>query len=180
MACTVPVGLRCLWDSPGKNADVICHALLQGIFLTQGSHLCFFHLLHWQAGSLPLATLVATLISVFKWGSHQSSVPSLLFFSSLGTFLNFIIIMIYFVGIPEKKVYIYILYPSKCYSRQLVRCEQRNGAKGKQSSSCKHWGSIGSQKKEGTFRLTGNYTFWMISFPEQANKSGEKWESPGS
>ena len=25
-------------DSPGKNADVGCHALLQGIFLTQGSN----------------------------------------------------------------------------------------------------------------------------------------------
>ena len=43
--------------------------------------------------------------------------------------------MIYFVGIPEKKVYIYILYPSKCYSRQLVRCEQRNGAKGQVASN---------------------------------------------
>ena len=29
-----------------------CHALLQGIFLTQGSNL---HVLHWQAGSLPQA-----------------------------------------------------------------------------------------------------------------------------
>ena len=26
-----------------------------GIFLTQGSNLCLFHLRHWQAGSLPLA-----------------------------------------------------------------------------------------------------------------------------
>ena len=26
------------WDSPGKNAGVGCHALLQGIFLTQGSN----------------------------------------------------------------------------------------------------------------------------------------------
>ena len=40
--------------SPGKNTGVGCHALLQGIFLTQGSNpylLCF---LHWQVGSLPL------------------------------------------------------------------------------------------------------------------------------
>ena len=28
--------LLCPWDSPGKNAGVGCHALLQGIFLTQG------------------------------------------------------------------------------------------------------------------------------------------------
>ena len=32
-----------------------CHALLQGIFPTQGSNPCLLHLLHWQAGSLPLA-----------------------------------------------------------------------------------------------------------------------------
>ena len=29
-------------DSPGKNTGVGCHALLQGIFLTQGSHLYHF------------------------------------------------------------------------------------------------------------------------------------------
>ena len=32
-----------------------CCFLLQGIFLTQGLNLCLFHLLQWQAGSLPLA-----------------------------------------------------------------------------------------------------------------------------
>ena len=49
-----PPRLLCPWDSPGKNTGVGCHALLQGIFLTQGSNpnlLCF---LHWQARSLPL------------------------------------------------------------------------------------------------------------------------------
>ena len=30
--------LFCLWDSPGKNPGVGCHALLQGIFPTQGSN----------------------------------------------------------------------------------------------------------------------------------------------
>ena len=51
----LPVRLLCLWDSPGKNPGMGCHALLQGIFLTQGLNphlLCF---LHWQVGSLPLA-----------------------------------------------------------------------------------------------------------------------------
>ena len=42
-------------DSPGKNTGVSCHALLQGIFPTQGLNLCPLLLLHWQAGSLPLA-----------------------------------------------------------------------------------------------------------------------------
>ena len=32
-----------------------CHALLQGIFPTQELSPCHLHLLHWQAGSLPLA-----------------------------------------------------------------------------------------------------------------------------
>ena len=35
MTCTCQ-GL-CLWDSPGMNTKVGCHAFLQGIFLTQGS-----------------------------------------------------------------------------------------------------------------------------------------------
>ena len=33
-----PGRLLCPWDSPGKNAGVGCHALLQGIFPTQGSN----------------------------------------------------------------------------------------------------------------------------------------------
>ena len=33
-----------------------CHALLQGIFPTQGSNPCLLHLLNWQAGSLPLSS----------------------------------------------------------------------------------------------------------------------------
>ena len=37
-----PPWLLCPWDSPGKNTGVGCHALLQGIFLTQGLNLCLF------------------------------------------------------------------------------------------------------------------------------------------
>ena len=48
--------LLCPWDSPGKNIGVGCHALHQGIFLTQGSNPHLFCLLHWQVGSLPLAS----------------------------------------------------------------------------------------------------------------------------
>ena len=33
-----PARLLCPWDSPGKNSGVGCHALLQGILLTQGSN----------------------------------------------------------------------------------------------------------------------------------------------
>ena len=31
--------LLCPWDSPGKSTGVVCHALLQGIFPTQGWNL---------------------------------------------------------------------------------------------------------------------------------------------
>ena len=47
--------LLCPWDSPGKNPGVGCHALLQGIFLTQGSKPCLFSLLLREVDSLPLA-----------------------------------------------------------------------------------------------------------------------------
>ena len=49
-----PARPPCPWDSPGKNTGVGCHALLQGIVLTQGWNLPL-SLLHWQVGSLPLA-----------------------------------------------------------------------------------------------------------------------------
>ena len=50
-----PPGSSVLGDSSGKHTGVGCHALLQGIFPSQGSNPCLLHLLHWQAGSLPLA-----------------------------------------------------------------------------------------------------------------------------
>ena len=51
---SVATRLLCPWDSLGKNTGVGCHALLQGVFLTQGQNLHLSRLLHWQAGSLPL------------------------------------------------------------------------------------------------------------------------------
>ena len=52
--------LLCLWNSPGKNTGMGCHAFLQGIFQTQGS-------LHWQADSFPLVppanSITATLFN---------------------------------------------------------------------------------------------------------------------
>ena len=47
--------LLCPWNSPGKNTGVGSHSLLQGIFPTQGLNPHRLCLLHWQAGSLPLA-----------------------------------------------------------------------------------------------------------------------------
>ena len=63
----------------GKNTGMGCHALLQGIFLTQGSNSCLFHLLHWQASSLPLVPITycpdpkrvqevnCCFVTVFAW-----------------------------------------------------------------------------------------------------------------
>ena len=36
----LPVRLLCPWDFTGKNSEVGCHFLLQGIFPTQGLKLC--------------------------------------------------------------------------------------------------------------------------------------------
>ena len=52
-----PTRLLCPWNSPGKNAGVGCHSLLQGILPTQESNLSLLCLLHWQAGSFPLSHL---------------------------------------------------------------------------------------------------------------------------
>ena len=51
MDCCSRPRLLCPWDSPGKNTGVGCHALLQGIFLTQGLNPGLLH--HWQTDSLP-------------------------------------------------------------------------------------------------------------------------------
>ena len=60
----VAAGLLCPWDSLGKNTGVGCHALLQGIFLTQGSNLHLLCLLHWQVGSLLLVPPGKLIISL--------------------------------------------------------------------------------------------------------------------
>ena len=44
------------WVFSGKNTGVGCHFLLQGIFPTQGLSSYLLCLLHWQTGSLPLAS----------------------------------------------------------------------------------------------------------------------------
>ena len=50
-----PTRILWKWDFPGKNTGMGCHFLLQGIIPTQGMNPHLLHLLHWQAGSLPLS-----------------------------------------------------------------------------------------------------------------------------
>ena len=59
-----PARLLCPWDSPGKNTGVGCHALLQGIFPTQGWNPHLLCLPHWQVGALPLVTWEALQVRV--------------------------------------------------------------------------------------------------------------------
>ena len=49
-----PPGSSVHADSPGKNTGAGCHALLQGIFPTQGSNPRLLRLLNWQVDSLSL------------------------------------------------------------------------------------------------------------------------------
>ena len=65
-----PARLLCPWDSPGKNTGVGHHALLQGIFPTQGSN-SRLSLLHWQAGSL-LPVPPGKPITTWVWLNWQA------------------------------------------------------------------------------------------------------------
>ena len=50
-------------DSPGKNAGVGCHALLQGIILTQRSNQHLLHVLHWQVVVVVVVIFTTSAIS---------------------------------------------------------------------------------------------------------------------
>ena len=62
----------CPWDSPGKNTGVGFHALLQGIFLTQGSYPCLLHLLHCRQILYHWATRKALKSALIKEISESS------------------------------------------------------------------------------------------------------------
>ena len=51
---TLPARFLWPWDFPGKNTGVGYHALLQGIFPTQGSNLSLLLFINWQMDSLRL------------------------------------------------------------------------------------------------------------------------------
>ena len=78
-------------NSPGKNTEVDCHALLQRFFPTQGLNPRLLCLLHWQAGSLPLAPpgkpavyIVAFLLLLKLDGAgHMGWIESLLRMSDI-------------------------------------------------------------------------------------------------
>ena len=65
-----PTRLFCPCDSPGMNTGVGCHALLQGIFLTQGLNSHLLYLLHCQ-----VAVVVKNLPAKARDLRDVSSVP---------------------------------------------------------------------------------------------------------
>ena len=87
-----PARFLCPWDSPGKNTEVGCHFLLQGIFLTQGSNPSLLHLLHcrqilyhcatWEAWAGYILYIYIYIIYKHLWASQPSLIlpPSLAFF----------------------------------------------------------------------------------------------------
>ena len=76
-----PVRLFCLWDFPGKNTRVGCHAFLQGIFPTQGSkpgllhcRWIFYHLSH-QGCTRILEWLDYPFSRRTSWSRNQTGAP---------------------------------------------------------------------------------------------------------
>ena len=61
---TIAYRLLCPWDSAGKNTGVGCHALLQGIFPTQGSNPHLWHLWHFRQILYPLSHLESPFIVI--------------------------------------------------------------------------------------------------------------------
>ena len=73
--------LLCPWDSPGKRTGVGCHALLQGIFLTQGSNLGLLHcrqiLYHWATREIPKNTCIWVIDEWTKGGKGEVAMGSM-------------------------------------------------------------------------------------------------------
>ena len=85
-----PAMFLCPWDSPGNNTGVYCHALLQGIFPTQGSNLGFLCLLHCRWISFTAEPPEKALYQVYwdtnhtVWITQKWSGPTWDLTSSLG------------------------------------------------------------------------------------------------
>ena len=78
-----PPGFSAHGKFPGKNTGAGCHFLLQGIFPTQGLNPCLLHLLHWQAGSLPLSHLGSPHTSIYIYKNSSCCILNFFFFQVL-------------------------------------------------------------------------------------------------
>ena len=81
-----PARLLCPWDSPGNNTGVSCNALLQGIFLTQGSNSSLPAFPALQADSLPNEPPSHSMGS--PWSDHVVFIHSSVnrYFGGISTF----------------------------------------------------------------------------------------------
>ena len=70
-----PTGLLCPWDSLGKNTAVGCHALLQGIFLTQGQNPRLSSLLCGEEDSLPPALPGKIPTVLYSFQAYNRATP---------------------------------------------------------------------------------------------------------
>ena len=68
-----PARLFCPWDSPGRNARVSSHALLQASFLTQGLSSCLLRLLHGRQILYHWATWAAHVVTYCEYKGKQDS-----------------------------------------------------------------------------------------------------------
>ena len=103
-----PTRLLCPGDSPGKNTGVGCHVLLQGIFQTQGSNPHLLCLLHWQAGSLPLAPPGKPKIIIYLYITYY--IVFIYNYMLLYYILHIIYMFIYII-IYDERGYIKVLNP---------------------------------------------------------------------
>ena len=90
---TVMSDSLCPWDSPGKNTGMGCHALFQGIFLTQGSNpglpYCrqiLYHLSHQESSGI-LEWVADPFCKGTSWPRNQTRVSCIAgrFFTSWAT-----------------------------------------------------------------------------------------------
>ena len=73
----VAARLPCPWGSPGKNAGVGCHFLLQGICPTQESNPHLSCLPYWQADSPPLQHLGGHQDDTVQFSAVAQACPTL-------------------------------------------------------------------------------------------------------
>ena len=78
-------------DSPGKNSGVGCHALLQGVFPTQGSNPGLPRCKWILYGLSYLGSLEAGYICLFMWSLHTISLEMLISWSSQSNQTSYIV-----------------------------------------------------------------------------------------
>ena len=132
-----PARLLCPWDSPDKNTGVGCHALLQGIFLTQGSNPCLSRLPS-LAGRFFTTSSTWEACHLHPWGptvtwclrGRTDPLPLFQqsFFSAFATLLSNALVKVLDVltDHPEPALKLYIRFPGselgKLISAPLVIC----------------------------------------------------------